>query len=48
MIIKNLKIKNWNQFDNVDIDFHPKLTVLTGANGAGKSTILRMFSTQLG
>ncbi|PFC37731.1 AAA family ATPase [Bacillus cereus] len=48
MIIKNLKIKNWNQFEEVNIDFHPKLTVLTGANGAGKSTILRMFSTQLG
>ncbi|MEC2450320.1 AAA family ATPase [Bacillus cereus] len=48
MILKNLQIKDWNQFERVDIDFHPRLTVLTGANGAGKSTILRMFSTQLG
>ncbi len=48
MIIKNLEINNWNQFEKVNIDFHPRLTVLTGANGAGKSTILRIFSTLLG
>lgn len=36
---KNLKIHEWQQFQDVDIDFHDKVTVLTGANGSGKTTI---------
>ncbi|MGE7692029.1 AAA family ATPase [Lysinibacillus sp. NPDC097214] len=48
MIIKSIKLEDWNQFENVNIQFHPNLTVLTGANGAGKSTILRMFSRLIG
>lgn len=48
MIIKSIKLEDWNQFENVNIQFHPSLTVLTGANGAGKSTILRMFSRFIG
>jgi energy-coupling factor transporter ATP-binding protein EcfA2 len=48
VIIKSIKLEDWNQFESINIDFHPKLTVLTGANGAGKSTILRMFSRHLG
>src|SRR5262249_29170783 len=45
---KRLKLSNWRQFANVDIDFHSRLTVLTGANGAGKSTILNLLSRHLG
>ncbi|TDP42025.1 AAA family ATPase [Nocardia ignorata] len=37
---KSIAIRNWRQFGRVDIDFHPRLTVLTGANATGKSTIL--------
>ena len=37
---KYLKISEWQQFDQVEIDFHNKLTVLTGANASGKTTIL--------
>lgn len=48
MIIKNFQLKNWNQFENVDIEWHPRLTVLTGKNGAGKSTILRILSKLIG
>lgn len=48
MIIKKLQLKNWNQFENVDIEWHPRLTVLTGKNGAGKSTILRILSKLVG
>jgi energy-coupling factor transporter ATP-binding protein EcfA2 len=48
VIIKNIQIQDWNQFDNINITFHPRITVLTGANGAGKSTILRMFSRLIG
>lgn len=48
MIIKSIDISDWNQFERVNINFHPRLTVLTGANGAGKSTIIRMFSRFIG
>jgi len=40
MNFKNLKITEWQQFQNVEINFHDRLTILTGANGSGKSTIL--------
>lgn len=48
MIIKSLNVDNWNQFQKVNIDFHPSLTVITGANGSGKSTLLRLLSRFLG
>ena len=35
-----LSIKAWRQFSDIDILFHEHLTVLTGANGAGKTTVL--------
>ncbi|MFC3243974.1 AAA family ATPase [Gordonia humi] len=31
-----IQISNWRQFRNVDVKFHNRLTVLTGANGSGK------------
>ncbi|MFD0672656.1 AAA family ATPase [Cohnella sp. GCM10027633] len=48
MIFNNLSIQNWNQFRDVEISLHPKITIITGANGAGKSTILRLFSRLVG
>ena len=47
-MFKRLKISDWRQFSNVDISFHPHLTVLTGANGAGKTTILNLLSQSTG
>jgi len=41
MNFKSLKITEWQQFQNIEIDFHNRLTVLTGANGSGKTTILQ-------
>ncbi|GAB3879502.1 AAA family ATPase [Terrabacter terrigena] len=38
-----LTLSNWRQFGEVEIDFHPNLTVLTGANGSGKSTLLNIL-----
>lgn len=40
MKFKSLKIFEWQQFQSIDINFHDRLTILTGANGSGKTTIL--------
>lgn len=45
---RTLRVEGWRQFDNVDLELHPRLTVLTGANGAGKSSLLRIFSRHFG
>jgi len=42
--LKQIKISNWKQFQSIEIDFHPRLTVLTGANGSGKTTILNLLA----
>ena len=48
MKIEKIKIDNWCQFENVDIDIHPRLTILTGANGAGKATLLNIINRHFG
>lgn len=48
MIFKQLRISNWRQFREVNIEFHERLTVLTGANGAGKTTVLNLLSRHFG
>lgn len=45
---QQLRIEGWRQFVGVDIELHPRLTVITGANGAGKSSLLRIFSRHFG
>lgn len=47
-MISDLKIKDWKQFDTVELNFHPNLTIIAGANGSGKSTILRIISRAIG
>lgn len=41
---KTLHIKSWQQFENVTIDFHSRMTILTGANGSGKTTLLNILA----
>jgi len=48
MLFKKINISGWRQFNNVDISFHDRLTVLTGANGSGKTTILNLLSSHFG
>src|SRR6266478_3710575 len=44
LVFKQLTIASWRQFELVELDFHPRLTVITGANGSGKTTILHLLS----
>lgn len=48
MRFNTLRISSWKQFDEVDIQFHPKVTILTGANGSGKTTILHLLARHFG
>ncbi len=43
-----LVVHDWRQFSHLDIEFHPRLTIITGSNGAGKSTILKLLSQHFG
>lgn len=47
-MFKRLTINEWRQFSCIDINFHEHLTILTGANGAGKTTILNLLSKGIG
>lgn len=48
MKFSKLTLTDWRQFADVDIEMHPRMTIITGANGAGKTTILRLLSQHFG
>jgi hypothetical protein len=48
MIFVSLSISGWRQFFNVSFEFHPRLTIITGTNGAGKSTVLNLLTPTFG
>lgn len=48
MKFESLTLKNWQQFADVDIKFHPRVTILTGSNGSGKTTILSLLARHQG
>lgn len=39
-----LQIHGWRQFKQVDLEFHPRATILTGANASGKTTLLALLA----
>lgn len=40
MQIRELTLQNFRCFEQLTLDFHPKLSVIVGANGSGKTSIL--------
>lgn len=48
MKFRRLQLNEWKQFQDIDIEFHDRLTVLTGANGSGKTTLLHLLARHFG
>ncbi len=40
MHLKKITLNNFRCFENLEIDLHPRLTVIVGENGAGKTAVL--------
>ncbi|WP_461381785.1 AAA family ATPase [Devosia indica] len=41
---QKLSVRHWRQFHNVDLEFSESVTILTGRNGTGKTTILNILA----
>ena len=41
----SFNLRGWQQFADVRIDFDARATIITGVNGTGKSTILRLLGS---
>lgn len=48
MKIRKIRLKNYRCFENIEIDFHDRLTVLVGGNGSGKTSVLEGTAVALG
>lgn len=48
MRIDRLQLTNYRGFERLDLALHPRLTVLAGVNGAGKSSVLEALSVAAG
>ena len=48
MFLKNIELKNFRCYESLSIDFNDKISVIVGANGAGKTSILESISVALG
>ena len=47
MQIERLRLKNFRCYDELDIDFEPRLTVIVGENGKGKTAIFDALAIAL-
>ncbi len=48
MTIKNIILKNYRCFADMEVNFHEKLTVIVGDNGSGKTSVLEGIAVSLG
>lgn len=48
MNLTKLSLKNYRRFPELDIDFHPMLTVIAARNGQGKTSVLEAIVAALG
>lgn len=48
MYFSKLKLNHWQQFNNINLDIHDRITIITGANGCGKTTLLNLFAKHSG
>lgn len=48
MKFNRIQLSEWQQFKKIDITFHPRVTIITGSNGSGKSTVLKLLSKHFG
>jgi energy-coupling factor transporter ATP-binding protein EcfA2 len=48
MFFSRLKVIHWQQFEDIDLDIHERITIITGANGCGKTTLLNLFAKHSG
>ena len=46
--LQTLKLRDYRCFEALDIDFHPRLTVLVAANGTGKTSVLDAIAVAFG
>ena len=47
MRLKQLRLENFRCYEHLELDLHPRLTVLVGENGAGKTAILDALAVGL-
>jgi predicted ATP-binding protein involved in virulence len=47
MRLKSVTLKNFRSFEHIKVDLHPRLTVIVGNNGAGKTALLDGIATAL-
>lgn len=48
MRIESIRLKNFRCFEELEVTFHPQLTVIVGKNASGKSTILEAAAIAMG
>lgn len=40
MLIEKLTLRNFKCFEDIDVEFHPNMTVIVGINGSGKTSVM--------
>ena len=49
MLIKSIKLKNFRNYDNMELDFNSKVNFILGQNAQGKTNLLEsIYITSIG